>query len=87
MTTSKSRFQWLRNNLKGAILVVLLALVAAFFVHQAVNRHFRPMTNFDGRRTVSLDMDLENAVTDGIYIPSAKQTKEGEGVHFPFSHP
>lgn len=80
MTTLKSRFQWLRNNLKGAILVVLLALVAAFFVHQAVNHHFRPMTNFDGRRTVSLDMDLENAVTDGIYIPSAKQTKEGEGV-------
>ena len=62
------------------VILLLAAVVAGFFVHQAVNCHFRPMTNFGFGRTVSLDMDLENAVTDGIYLPSAKQTKDGEEV-------
>ncbi|MCR5013383.1 MAG: hypothetical protein K6A28_01265 [Bacteroidales bacterium] len=67
---------------KRPLLILILALVAiaiAFFVHQGVNSHFRPMTNFDGGRTVHLDMDLENAVIDGIYLPSAQQTEEGTG--------
>lgn len=62
------------------VAAVLMAATIAFFIHQAVNCHFRPMTNFGPGRTVTLDMDLENAVTDGIYIPSARQTKQGEGV-------
>ena len=62
------------------LLSVLLLAIVVFFIRQRMTCHFRPMTNFGIGRTVSLDMDLENAVTDGIYIPSAKQTKEGEGV-------
>ena len=61
-------------------LLVLLGVVAAFFFRQCTSCHFRPMTNFGVGRTVHLDMDLENAVTDGIYLPSARQTKKGEGV-------
>lgn len=51
------------------VILLLLALVAAFFIHQSVNSHFRPMTNYGCGRTVSLDMDLENAVTEGAEIP------------------
>ena len=70
------------------VILLLLASVAAFFIHQSVNCHFRPMTNFGCGRTVSLDMDLENAVTDGIYIPSARQTDPGDGLfHFRFIAP
>jgi hypothetical protein len=61
-------------------LLVLLGVVAAFFFRQCTSCHFRPMTNFGVGRTVHLDMDLENAVTDGIYLPSARQTKKGEEV-------
>lgn len=68
------------------VILLLLALVAAFLIHQSVNCHFRPMTNFGCGRTVSLDMDLENAVTDGIYIPSARQTDDGL-FHFRFIAP
>lgn len=62
------------------VLLMLLVAIAMFLIHQAVNCHFRPMTNFGCGRIVSLDMDLERAVDDGIYIPSAKQTKDNEGV-------
>ena len=73
---------------KRILLFLVLALIvvaAAFFIHQSVNCHFRPMTNFGVGRTVSLDMDLENAVTDGICIPSLQQTEEGDGL-FHFGH-
>ncbi len=70
------------------VIAVLLALVVAFFIHQGVNCHFRPMTNFGCGRTVSLDMDLEQAVTEGVCIPSVKQTKEEDGLfHFRFIAP
>ncbi|MBQ3710673.1 MAG: hypothetical protein II887_08215 [Bacteroidales bacterium] len=76
---------------KRVLLVIsamLLVVVVVFFIHQHINCHFRPMTNFDCGRTVSLDMDLENAVTEGINIPSTKQTKEGDGMfHFRFIAP
>ena len=62
------------------VMVLLFVAIAGFFIHQAMNSHFRPMTNFGFGRTVCLDMDLENAVTDGIYLPSAKQTKDSSGV-------
>ena len=43
--------------------------------------YFRPMTNFGGRsRTVTLDMDMDNAVIEGITLPSMKQTKDGTGM-------
>ena len=68
------------------VILLLLALVVTFFIHQSVNCHFRPMTNFGCGRTVSLDMDLENAVTEGIAIPSVKQTNDGL-LHFRFIAP
>ena len=70
------------------ITLLLLALATAFFIHQGVNCHFRPMTNFKTGRVVSLDMDLENAVIDGVVLPSAKQTNDGDGLfHFRFIAP
>ena len=70
----------MRKRLTSLLLSILLALVAVFFIRQHITCHFRPMTNFGFGRTVSLDMDLENAVNDGIYIPSAKQTNDGTGL-------
>ena len=52
-----------KRSLLGVILL-LLGIAIAFFIHQGVNCHFRPMDNCKGR-TVRLDMDLEDAVTDG----------------------
>ena len=63
----------MRKRVLLILILMLLAVAVAFFTHQGVNCHFRPMTNFGSGRTVSLDMDLENAVTDGIYLPSAQQ--------------
>ena len=62
------------------VILLLLALAGTFFIRQSINSHFRPMTNFGMGRTVMLDMDLENAVIDGIYLPSKKQTDDGTGV-------
>ena len=67
---------------KRVLLLVALSLLAAaivFLIHQEVNCHFRPMTNFKGS-TVRLDMDLDDAVVDGIYLPSARQTDDGSGL-------
>ena len=45
------------------------------------------MTNFKGSM-VRLDMDLDEAVTDGIYLPSVRQTDDGSGCfHFRFIAP
>lgn len=67
-----------KRSLLGVILL-LLGIAIAFFIHQGVNCHFRPMDNFKGRM-VRLDMDLEDAVTDGIYLPSKRQTDDGSGL-------
>ena len=48
-----------KRSLLGIILL-LLGIAIAFFIHQGVNCHFRPMDNCKGR-TVRLDMDLEEA--------------------------
>ena len=70
------------------ILTVLLIAVVVFFIHQRINCHFRPMTNFGFGRTVSLDMDLENALNEGIFLPSVKQTEASDGLfHFRFIAP
>ena len=53
---------------------MVLVLVTLFSVHH----FFRPMTNFGPGRTVCLDMDLENAVLEGVVLPSAKQCESGE---------
>ena len=42
--------------------------------------YFRPMTNFGRSKTVTLDMDMDNAVLEGITLPSIKQTKDGSGM-------
>jgi len=38
---------------------------------------FNPMENMPQGDTVSLDMDLKNAVLEGIVIPSKNQTTSG----------
>ena len=42
--------------------------------------YFRPMSNFGRNKMVTLDMDMDNAVLDGITLPSVKQTKDGSGM-------
>ena len=70
------------------VAVILLAAIVAFFAIRNADCRFQVMTNFDGGRTVCLDMDLENAILDGIYIPSARQTKDGSGMFgFSFTAP
>lgn len=53
-----------------------LLLLLAFLLVKT--NYFRPMSNFGHRRTVKLDMDMENAVLEGITLPSANQCKSGE---------
>ena len=42
--------------------------------------YFRPMSNFGRGKTVTLDMDMDNAVLEGITLPSVQQTKDGSGL-------
>ena len=63
MRTKKKKYWW------------LLFLLLAFFLVKT--NYFRPMSNFGHRRTVKLDMDMENAVLEGITLPSAKQCESG----------
>lgn len=63
MKSRKNRFWWL-----------LLLLLALLLVR---TNYFRPMSNFGHRRTVKLDMDMENAVLEGVTLPSAKQCELG----------
>ena len=53
---------------------LLLLLLAVLLVR---TNYFRPMSNFGHRRTVKLDMDMENAVLEGITLPSARQCELG----------
>lgn len=53
----------------------LLIIVLAFLLLRT--NYFRPMSNFGHRRTVRLDMDMENAVLEGITLPSANQCASG----------
>ena len=53
----------------------LLLFILAFFLLKT--NYFRPMSNFGHRRTVKLDMDMDNAVLEGITLPSAKQCELG----------
>ena len=53
----------------------LLLFLLAFFLVKT--NYFRPMSNFGHRRTVVLDMDMENAVLEGITLPSVNQCELG----------
>ena len=70
----------MKKRILLSVIIALLVCAAVFFIRQRLTCHFRPMTNFGCGRTVSLDMDLQHAVTDGIYIPSAPQTSDGSGM-------
>lgn len=64
---------------------IILVASSIFFVackHSQVSR-FNPMENMPQGDTVSLDMDLENAVLEGVVIPSKQQTSSG---FFTFSY-
>ena len=63
MSTKKKKYWW------------LLLFLLAFFLVKTYD--FRPMSNFGHRRTVKLDMDMENAVMEGVTLPSAKQCELG----------
>ena len=62
---------------KNRKLLWLLLLLGLFLLK---TNHFRPMTNFGHERVVTLDMDMDNAVIDGITLPSVQQTKDGSGL-------
>ena len=62
------------NNKKYWWLLLLLGL---FLLK---TNYFRPMTNFGHNKTVILDMDMDNAIIDGITLPSVNQTKDGSGM-------
>lgn len=70
----------MKKKLLLVVTLLLLAAAGSFLVRQSVNSHFRPMTNFGMGRTVTLDMDLENAVLDGVFLPSKKQTDDATGL-------
>ena len=42
--------------------------------------YFKPMSNFGCSRQVKMEMDMDNAVLEGITLPSVKQTKDGSGM-------
>jgi len=52
-----------------------LLLFLLFFLVKT--NYFHPMSNFGHRRTVKLDMDMENAVLEGITLPSVNQCEQG----------
>lgn len=52
-------------------------LLFLLFFSSCQKVHFNPLSNFPEQDTISIDMDLENAILEGIVIPSARQVKEG----------
>ena len=63
-----------KNNKKYWWLLLLLGFILV------KTNYFRPMSNFGRNKTVTLDMDMENAVLDGITLPSVAQTRDGSGM-------
>lgn len=60
--------------------VVLTAACTSESAKSASKLKFDPMANFRGGDTVVLDMDLKEAVTQGIVIPSTRQCDGGKFV-------
>jgi len=67
MKAKKRRYWWL-------LLLLVPFMPVLFFLR---TNCFCPMSNFGHRGTVKLDMDLENAVLEGIVLPSSKQCDLG----------
>ena len=63
-----------KSNKKYWWLLLLLGLILL------KTNYFRPMSNFGRNKTVTLDMDMDNAVLEGITLPSVNQTKDGSGL-------
>ncbi|MBO6026403.1 MAG: hypothetical protein J6P73_04075 [Bacteroidales bacterium] len=63
---------------------VFMAIAVFFSSCESDPNVFQAMTNFGGGSTVCLDMDMDQAVIDGIYLPSKRQTNDGSGF-FTFS--
>ena len=57
-----------------------LWLLLLFGLFMLKTNYFRPMSNFGRNQTVTLDMDLDNAVIEGVTLPSVAQTKDGSGM-------
>ena len=55
----------------------LLLLLGFIFLK---SNYFNPMSNFGCSRRVTMEMDMDNAVLEGVTLPSAKQTKDGSGL-------
>ncbi len=58
----------------------LLYIIPILIVFTSCNENkisFNPINNITGNDTICLDMDLDNAVIEGIVIPSKKQTQSG----------
>ena len=66
MKKKKRKYLWL------LVLLIGLPFLCSNF--------FNPMSNFGCSRRVTLDMDMDNAVVEGITLPSARQTKDGSGL-------
>ena len=65
MDKSKKKYWWL---------LLLLGLILL------KTNYFKPMSNFGCSRRVTMDMDMDNAVLEGITLPSVAQTKDGSGM-------
>lgn len=68
----------MKRKIVWIALAALVIVGASLIITQNMKECFRPMANFEGGNTVSLDMDLDNAVLEGIVIPSAKQCESGQ---------
>ena len=68
----------MKRKIVWIALAALVIVGASLIITQNMKECFRPMANFEGGNTVSLDMDLDNAVLEGIFIPSAKQCESGQ---------
>lgn len=74
----------MNNNMKKLGLIILsICLLSLVSCKQNTISTFNPMVNFSNEDTIRLDMDLENAVIEGIVIPSTKQVNNG---HFVFEY-
>lgn len=67
------------SNNRFLRIIMLLCVFSIVFISckKEQTSQFSCLTNFEGNDTVYLDMDLENAVIEGIVIPTKKQVENG----------
>ena len=69
------------------IVLMAFAILTTLVSCSDKNLNFNPIVNFEpSNDTVSLDMDLEDVVLNGIVLPSVRQTSD-EGFKFSFDVP